>query len=201
MNRWETNAKFQAITFWNHDNLPSQDDSYVRSFHWLAVSKAVSFCVIPLSYSTWYSHDGFVSLHSLIWHTYMNWPIKKRDIYELMFFVSQAFLHFLCTKLLFQHISKSFTESGRTHQMLNEENKKCHSSLASPQWIRRWSTNSFVLLHIRQWLAKNQPLLLIWLRVRIFPQAAFHVRKFTLIRAKSPTLFFRGKTLLPLTQG
>ncbi|RVX02735.1 hypothetical protein CK203_016324 [Vitis vinifera] len=66
MNRWETNAKFQAMTFWNHDNLPSQDDSYVRSFHWLAVSKAVSFCVIPLSYSTWYSHDGFVSLHSLI---------------------------------------------------------------------------------------------------------------------------------------
>ncbi|CBI27176.3 hypothetical protein VitviT2T_000140 [Vitis vinifera] len=41
MNRWETNAKFQAITFWNHDNLPSQDDSYVRSFHWLAVSKAL----------------------------------------------------------------------------------------------------------------------------------------------------------------
>lgn len=48
---WETDAKFQAMTFWNHDILPSQDDAYVRSFHWLAVSRAVSFCVIPLHYS------------------------------------------------------------------------------------------------------------------------------------------------------
>lgn len=37
---WETNAKFQNVTFWNHDSLPSQDDAFLRSFHWLAVAKA-----------------------------------------------------------------------------------------------------------------------------------------------------------------
>lgn len=42
-NSWEMNAKFQSITFWNHDSLPSHDDAFVRSFHWLSVAKAVSF--------------------------------------------------------------------------------------------------------------------------------------------------------------
>ncbi|KAL8107551.1 hypothetical protein AgCh_024101 [Apium graveolens] len=37
---WETNAKFQNVTFWNHESLPSQDDAFLRSFHWLAVAKA-----------------------------------------------------------------------------------------------------------------------------------------------------------------
>ncbi|KAK9268174.1 hypothetical protein L1049_010616 [Liquidambar formosana] len=41
LNRWETNAKFQSITFWNHDSLPSQDDTNLRSFHWFAVAKAL----------------------------------------------------------------------------------------------------------------------------------------------------------------
>ncbi|KAG5516097.1 hypothetical protein RHGRI_036965 [Rhododendron griersonianum] len=45
-NSWEMKAKFQSITFWNHDSLPSQDDAFVRSFHWLTVTKAVSFCLI-----------------------------------------------------------------------------------------------------------------------------------------------------------
>lgn len=38
---WEMNAKFQNVTLWNHDNLPSQDDAFLRSFHWFAVSKAL----------------------------------------------------------------------------------------------------------------------------------------------------------------
>lgn len=40
---WEMNAKFKNITYWNHDNLPSQDDAFLRSFHWLSVAKSVSF--------------------------------------------------------------------------------------------------------------------------------------------------------------
>lgn len=42
-NHWETNAVFRNVTHWNHDNLPSQDDAFMRSFHWLAVAKSVSF--------------------------------------------------------------------------------------------------------------------------------------------------------------
>lgn len=43
LNSWEINAKFNSITFWNHDNLPSPDDTHMRCFHWFAVAKAVSF--------------------------------------------------------------------------------------------------------------------------------------------------------------
>ncbi|KAI8029699.1 hypothetical protein LOK49_LG01G01223 [Camellia lanceoleosa] len=40
-NCWEMNANFQSITFWNHDNLPSQDDAFLRSLHWLTVANAL----------------------------------------------------------------------------------------------------------------------------------------------------------------
>lgn len=46
-NSWEMNAKFQSITFWNHDSLPSHDDAFVRSFHWLSVAQALHQPVTP----------------------------------------------------------------------------------------------------------------------------------------------------------
>jgi hypothetical protein len=49
-NYWEINAKYKSITYWNHDSLPSQDDAFLRSFHWLAVAKSVSF---HTSYGLW----------------------------------------------------------------------------------------------------------------------------------------------------
>ncbi|GMP71427.1 hypothetical protein CsSME_00029836 [Camellia sinensis var. sinensis] len=45
-NCWEMNAKFQSMTFWNHDNLPSRDDAFLRSLHWLTVANAVSLCLM-----------------------------------------------------------------------------------------------------------------------------------------------------------
>lgn len=42
-NCWEAHAKFQNIKYWNHDALPSKDDSFYRCFHWFSVSNAVSF--------------------------------------------------------------------------------------------------------------------------------------------------------------
>lgn len=50
-NYWEINAKYKSITYWNHDSLPSQDDAFLRSFHWLAVAKTVSFST---SYGLWW---------------------------------------------------------------------------------------------------------------------------------------------------
>ncbi|CAA2997805.1 ribonuclease H2 subunit C [Olea europaea subsp. europaea] len=38
---WEANAKFQNLTLWNHDSLPSNDDAFMRTFHWFAVAKAL----------------------------------------------------------------------------------------------------------------------------------------------------------------
>lgn len=42
LNFWEMKAKFGSITYWNHDSLPSQDDAFLRSFHWIAVAEAVT---------------------------------------------------------------------------------------------------------------------------------------------------------------
>ncbi|WCJ28480.1 hypothetical protein M5689_010177 [Euphorbia peplus] len=39
--RWEVNAKFENITYWNNEGLPSQDDTFFRSFHWLSVAEAL----------------------------------------------------------------------------------------------------------------------------------------------------------------
>ncbi|CAJ2641877.1 unnamed protein product [Trifolium pratense] len=39
---WETSATFNDITYWNHDYVPSQNDDFFRSFHWITVAKAVS---------------------------------------------------------------------------------------------------------------------------------------------------------------
>ncbi|RZC67761.1 hypothetical protein C5167_011452 [Papaver somniferum] len=38
---WETCARFQSITYWNHDNIPSQDDVLLRSFHWFKIANAL----------------------------------------------------------------------------------------------------------------------------------------------------------------
>lgn len=46
-NTWEITAKFENITYWNHDSLPSKVDAFVRSLHWLSVAEAVSFLSMP----------------------------------------------------------------------------------------------------------------------------------------------------------
>lgn len=45
-NSWETNATFQDITYWNHDYAPSQNDDFIRAFHWLTVANAVSCFIL-----------------------------------------------------------------------------------------------------------------------------------------------------------
>ncbi|XP_057417802.1 uncharacterized protein C12B10.15c [Lotus japonicus] len=44
---WETYAKFDNITYWNHDYLPSQNDDFSRAFHWLTVANALHNPVTP----------------------------------------------------------------------------------------------------------------------------------------------------------
>ncbi|KAL3833790.1 hypothetical protein ACJIZ3_008526 [Penstemon smallii] len=38
---WETRATSRNVTVWNHDDVPSKDDAFVRAFHWFAVSKTL----------------------------------------------------------------------------------------------------------------------------------------------------------------
>lgn len=42
---WEVNAKFDKMTYWNHDTLPSNDDTILRSFHWFTIAEAVSIYI------------------------------------------------------------------------------------------------------------------------------------------------------------
>lgn len=51
---WEVKAKFDKMTYWNHDTLPSKDDTILRSFHWFNIAEAVS---IYISYL-----DRFISV-------------------------------------------------------------------------------------------------------------------------------------------
>ncbi|KAF7842540.1 ribonuclease H2 subunit C [Senna tora] len=46
-NSWEMKATFQKVTYWNHDCLPSQNDDFLRAFHWLTVAKALHNPVTP----------------------------------------------------------------------------------------------------------------------------------------------------------
>ena len=57
---WEVKAKFQNLTYWNHDTLPSHDDAFSRSFHWLSVAEAVNFCFITVvqKHKTWYTNKS-----------------------------------------------------------------------------------------------------------------------------------------------
>ncbi|KAG5619510.1 hypothetical protein H5410_004728 [Solanum commersonii] len=38
---WEMKAKFQNITLWNHDSLPSENDASLRAFHLFSVATAL----------------------------------------------------------------------------------------------------------------------------------------------------------------
>ncbi|KAB2032911.1 hypothetical protein ERO13_D05G369200v2 [Gossypium hirsutum] len=40
-NDWEMKAKFDKLTYWNHDTPPSKDDPFLRSFHWFTVAEAL----------------------------------------------------------------------------------------------------------------------------------------------------------------
>ncbi|XVE51681.1 hypothetical protein DITRI_Ditri02bG0061100 [Diplodiscus trichospermus] len=40
-NNWEMKAKFDKLTYWNHDSPPSKDDTFLRSFHWFPVAEAL----------------------------------------------------------------------------------------------------------------------------------------------------------------
>lgn len=78
-NCWETKARFDKLTYWNHDTYPSKDDAFIRSFHWFGVAKAVSFlftqcffffmyvCRIQFFFSFflfWRNHIGYL-VHTL----------------------------------------------------------------------------------------------------------------------------------------
>lgn len=61
-NSWEVKATFQNITYWNHDCLPSQNDDFIRAFHWLTIAMAVSFWLNywDLKYIFSYMREGCV---------------------------------------------------------------------------------------------------------------------------------------------
>ncbi|KAK4751205.1 hypothetical protein SAY87_004687 [Trapa incisa] len=47
LNIWETRAKFERMTYWNHDSLPSKEDPILRSLHWLPLAEVLHRPVMP----------------------------------------------------------------------------------------------------------------------------------------------------------
>ncbi|OWM74417.1 uncharacterized protein C12B10.15c [Punica granatum] len=46
-NLWEIKAKFERMTYWNHDSVPSKDDPISRSLHWLPLAEVLHKPVTP----------------------------------------------------------------------------------------------------------------------------------------------------------
>ncbi|XP_057862530.1 uncharacterized protein C12B10.15c [Cryptomeria japonica] len=38
---WNATASFENITYWNHDNMPSESDTFNCCFHWFPVANAI----------------------------------------------------------------------------------------------------------------------------------------------------------------
>ncbi|KAH1089022.1 hypothetical protein J1N35_003417 [Gossypium stocksii] len=51
-NNWEMKAKFDKLTYWNHDTPPPKDDPFLRSFHWFTVAEALHKQVKPEDLAT-----------------------------------------------------------------------------------------------------------------------------------------------------
>lgn len=81
--------------------------------------------------------------------------------------------------------------------MPKKEKRKCHNSLAIPQWMRRWFADSSAPLHIQQKPTKTHHLLLSWSIVGICPQVASRAKKLTLVGAQDPYPIFEGKVTSP----
>lgn len=41
LDTWNATASFQNITYWNHDTIPSESDTFNCCFHWFAVANAI----------------------------------------------------------------------------------------------------------------------------------------------------------------
>jgi ribonuclease H2 subunit C len=41
LDTWNATASFQNITYWNHDTIPSESDTFNCCFHWFAVADAI----------------------------------------------------------------------------------------------------------------------------------------------------------------
>jgi hypothetical protein len=92
-----------------------------------------------------------------------------------------------------QLVKSSLTKPGITQQRPNRSKKAFHKALATPQWRRRWSTDSPSDSQSQHLFTTTKPLLLRLSTVRIFPNAAVQAKNATLGGALDRQMLFQGK--------
>ncbi|KAH9289676.1 hypothetical protein KI387_033793, partial [Taxus chinensis] len=55
---WKATASFDNITYWNHDNLPSESDTFNCCFHWFPVANAIHKPITAAEIATETHRDG-----------------------------------------------------------------------------------------------------------------------------------------------
>ena len=103
----------------------------------------------------------------------------------------QAFLRLLPTKDPNQPRRVSLTEQGRTQVTPKRANNNSHKTLVFVQWIKMWLIDFSSTRQKKHLLARVQPLLLSWSKVKTFPHKASQAKKNPLWEEyKDSKLFF-----------
>ena len=88
--------------------------------------------------------------------------------------------------------NKSFTLRGISQLTWNERKRKFHTTCATGQWRRRWSTVSPLEQHKQQRFTIAYPLRIRLSQVRILPQVAIQIKKETRGEALAAQMPFQG---------
>jgi hypothetical protein len=91
-----------------------------------------------------------------------------------------------------QQASRSITCCGITQDNPKRLKREYHKAEATSQWRRRWSTDSFVFLHVQHLFITITCRFLRLSKVRIFPRAVGHEKKAALERVWVRHTYFQG---------
>ena len=93
----------------------------------------------------------------------------------------------------YQQNNKSTAEPGMTHSIPSNRNIYIYKEWAIKQKSNRWFTDSALQQHKQQQFAKGQPRSIRLSKVRIWPWAAVHIKKTTILGTLTFQIPFQGK--------
>ena len=136
-------------------------------------------------------------------------PRSQKILYFSLSKLSRKGIKVLLSKLFsafFQqkihaNLIESLTMECITQQTQKKENKSSHNTLVLPQCKRMWSIDSSWVWHRKHLLAKDQPLLCSWSRVKALPQVASQAKSTPWVEPTCSSQHLVGMKLIFLPQG
>ena len=141
----------------------------------------------------------------VLWHRACNWTIDFSLASKEHRFLSIQTTHIKQPGTIFQMSEENFpiqklqqdtklsTEPSMTHWIPYTCNIHTHDEWATRQCRRRWSTISSLQQHIQHWFTKERPRSIRLSKVSIWPWAAIHMKKATLLGFLIFQIPFQGK--------